>query len=93
MNLPIDVVPNTNPPLFKWTQVVGGVVQQCEGMLPPSCESAVAALVKVAKDALSRNLELRVKLDAALSRLADSQKQETVKAKVPMPSAQQPNRK
>lgn len=68
MNLPIDVVANTNPPLFKWTQVVGGVVQQCEGMLPPSCESAVAALIEVARRALEDNVALRAKLRTANER-------------------------
>lgn len=74
MKLPIDVVPNSSPLIFKWTQVVGTLtggraVQDCEGQLPPSCERAVEKLVAVAKGALLDNAALRGQLDSLRKRL------------------------
>ncbi len=49
ISLPIDVVPGTDPPRFRWTQRVstplGPRELPCEGCLPPGAEQAVAALV------------------------------------------------
>ena len=60
MNLPIDVIPNTVPPRFKWRQIidtpVGKRTQEHEGVLPPSMEQAVLALVNIAKQ-LSKEVE------------------------------------
>ncbi len=76
MKLPIDVVPNTNPPTFRWTQTVGTLgadaVQDCEGMLPPSCERAVEAVIKIARTALEDNVILRSKMDSLQKRLDGS---------------------
>lgn len=53
MNLPIDVVPDTNPPRFFWKQTVQSPIGPrevgYEGLLPPHVEGAVAALVVLAK--------------------------------------------
>ena len=53
MNLPIDLIPNTTPPRFRWRQVIdtpiGKKTIEHEGLLPPSVESAVAALVGITK--------------------------------------------
>ncbi len=50
MKLPIDVVPGTNPPKFRWGQSVntpsGKRMVEYEGPLPPSVEEAVVELVK-----------------------------------------------
>lgn len=45
MSLPIDVVPNTYPPRFRWTYQG----QRMESNLMPSIERAVADLIGVAK--------------------------------------------
>lgn len=53
MNLPIDLIPNTSPPRFRWRQVintpVGKKTVEHEGLLLPSVEGAVEALVMIAK--------------------------------------------
>jgi hypothetical protein len=53
MDLPIDVVPGTTPPRFRWHFVVdtpvGKRCTQQEGSLPPVVEKAVADLIKLAK--------------------------------------------
>lgn len=45
--LPIDVVPETSPPKFKWLGPNGRTPM--EGSLPSSVEGAVLALIKYAR--------------------------------------------
>ncbi len=63
MDLPIDVVPGTDPPRFRWKQAistpVGDHVAHNEGPLPPPVERAVAALIALAKSLARRVEELR----------------------------------
>ena len=63
MNLPIDVVPDTRPPRFRWRQTVGTPVgphvADCEGSLPPSVEGAVADLITLAKQQAQEIMGLR----------------------------------
>lgn len=63
MVLPIDVVPGTNPPQFRWRQVVdtiaGKRVVNHEGALPPSVERAVETLIGVTKQLLMENAALQ----------------------------------
>lgn len=51
--LPIDVVPNTSPPRFRWSQMIqtptGPRMIEHEGVLPPSVEGAVLSLITLAK--------------------------------------------
>ncbi len=74
--LPIDVVPGTNPPRFRWRTTVstmdsaGHRVQDCEGALPSSVEVAVAKLVEVAKEALKDNAMLRGQVTVMTERIA-----------------------
>lgn len=67
MDLPIDVVPGTSPPRFRWTYVIDTPVgKRCsteEGNLPPSMEKAVEALVMLAKRLLKDNADLREKIE------------------------------
>lgn len=53
MKLPIDVIPGTNPPKFRWNQTVDSIAGvrtvQHEGTLPPIVENAVVLLIGVAK--------------------------------------------
>lgn len=52
IQLPIDVIPGTHPPRFKWKQKVstpvGTRVVDGEGPLPPSVEQAVIDLIALA---------------------------------------------
>ena len=81
MNLPIDVISNTAPPRFRWRQRVGTpagmVVQNNEGMLPPSVEEAVLKLIEFTKELQRINVELVERIAAQselLSRKAESGK-------------------
>lgn len=62
MNLPIDAIPNTNPPMFRWRQVidtpVGKKTVEHEGLVLPSMEQALAALIGITKQ-LNQTLEQR----------------------------------
>lgn len=67
MNLPIDTVPNTNPPQFRWRQVVntpiGDKTVDHVGSLPPQCEVAVGSLIGIAKQAIHTGELLRKERD------------------------------
>ena len=62
MNLPIDVIGSSSPPRFRWRQVVetpvGKRTQEYDGVLPPNLESAVEALVMIAKQLDKENTAL-----------------------------------
>lgn len=77
-NLPIDVVAGTSPPVFRWRQAVhtmnGTAHQECEGMLPASCERAVETLVGIAKQALMDNAMLRGQVDAMNKRTTEPER-------------------
>jgi hypothetical protein len=53
MDLPIDVIPNTAPPKFRWKQVVqtpvGEQTVEYQSTLTPTIEVALVKLVGVAK--------------------------------------------
>lgn len=53
MTLPINLIPNTQPPRFRWKQVVstpsGNHTVDHEGTLPAPVESAVMDLIRVAR--------------------------------------------
>ena len=72
--LPIDLVPDTNPPRFRWRQMVdtlaGYRVIEQEGMLPPSIDRSVEELVKMAKQLLADNILLRGQLSGMAERVA-----------------------
>lgn len=67
--LPIDVIPNTNPPRFRWMKIFDKHTHprkvQCEGVLDPSVEEAVLALIEYAKD-LEKGCEAALKRISAL---------------------------
>ena len=67
LKLPIDVVPGSSPPIFRWKHVVhtpwGMSVQDCESSLPPSCEQAVADLIALVKRLQMENTALRLQVD------------------------------
>ena len=71
--LPIDLVPDTNPPRFRWRQMVdtpaGYRVIEQEGMLPPSIDRSVEELVKMAKQLLADNVLLRGQIEGMAERV------------------------
>ena len=77
VRLPIDVVPGTDPPIFKWWQVVDTVagrdVIKHESMLPPTVELAVERIISVAKQSLMENVSLKGQV-AALQKQIDNSK-------------------
>ncbi len=93
--LPINVVTNTNPPVFRWQSTVstiggtGHAVQDCEGMLPPSVESAVVQLIDIAKRLAADNAELHVKMAKQIDVINELIDRNTNKEEVP-PSPAQP---
>ena len=67
MILPIELVPNTHPPLFRWKQVVetpiGSRTTEQHGYMPASLEGAVVSLINCAKQLMAENEELRRQLE------------------------------
>ncbi len=61
-SLPIDVVPNRTPMVFRWkcsaSGLGGTVMQQMEGCLPAPVEGAVANLIAMVKDLQADNKRL-----------------------------------
>jgi hypothetical protein len=66
LRLPIDVIPNTEPPQFKWEQrvqtPVGQSTVKCNGGLPPGVECAVRDLITIAKRQHAEIVELKKQL-------------------------------
>lgn len=99
MNLPIELVPNTSPPLFRWTQIAQSIIGprtvECQGSLPPGVEDAVIKLISIAKtyreeiDSLKMEIkELKCNLKASMDRIgaqSDIITKMTEKAKVEAP--------
>lgn len=81
MDLPIDVVPNTNPPRFRWRQLVSSPIgmhnAQHEGVLQPSVEQAVLSLIILARQQAAE-IENLQRINAAQSEVI------TKKAEVPV---------
>lgn len=71
MNLPIDLIPDTSPPKFRWRQVVKTIgsiqVIEHEGHLTPSVEDAVVSLIHMLK---TRETECMV-LNGSINMLVD----------------------
>ena len=74
MNLPIDVVSGTDPPIFRWKQVVdtidGKRVVEHESSLPCTVEMAVSRLVTIAKQLLMDNAALQGQVMGMADRIA-----------------------
>jgi hypothetical protein len=53
MDLPIEIVPNTSPPRFRWKRTVstlnGTSTVACEGTVPPQLECVLSDLIAAAK--------------------------------------------
>lgn len=73
-SLPINTVPNTRPPRFKWRQMLttpdGPRAVEGEGTLPPSIEGAVKELISMAKQLIAENADLRVVVESLAARVS-----------------------
>lgn len=82
MDLPIEHIHGTNPPRFRWRQILpGGSVVRQTGSLPPNLEGAVLDLIKIAEDRLEEMIKLRKQVEG----MAEKPKP------VPVPTPQQPS--
>ena len=74
MKLPIDVLPHTSPPVFRWIQSVESPVGtreiEYEGLLLASAEQAVVDLITLAKQQAHEIEELKKLLGASYDRVA-----------------------
>lgn len=74
MRLPINIIPNTNPPIFRWKQVVstisGSQVIHHEGALPVAVEVAIARLIGIAKQLMFDNAALQGQIQGMADRIA-----------------------
>lgn len=90
MDLQIDVVPGSNPPKFRWRQVVEFQGQrryiQHEGNLPPSVEVAVVSLINLAKQQDGEIKALRKQVEGHCERIAAQSELLTKKAESPAPA-------
>lgn len=63
MRLPIDLIPNTSPPRFRWRQVVntplGRQSVEQEGAVSASIEVALQELIVMTRTLLRENAELQ----------------------------------
>ena len=68
LNLPIEVV-GTNPPVFRWRQVVhtpiGPKVVDHSGPVPPTIEEALVALIGITRQQQQEIIGLRKQLEQA----------------------------
>lgn len=66
MDLPIDIIPGSRPPRFRWQQTVpiDGRTVNHQGTLPPTVEEAVAQLIALTKSQQKR-------LEGALTQIAE----------------------
>jgi hypothetical protein len=66
--LPIEQVPHSNPPRFRWKYVAdtpnGKMVVDQEGALPPSMEVAMQRMISITKQLLLENAALHGKIKA-----------------------------
>lgn len=74
LKLPIDVVPGSAPPKFRWRQTVdtlaGRQVIDHEATLPPTVEVAVVRLIGIAKQLMMENAALQGQVQGHCDRIA-----------------------
>ena len=91
MTLPIELIPNTRPPQFKWRQTISTPIGSDrtvdhEGALPPSVEGVVAALISLAKHQAQEIVGLQRTIKNMAIQL-DTQTESLKKAEVQSPAA------
>lgn len=87
MRLPIELIPDTDPPLFRWTRAVDGIAGEMqaahEGAVPPHLEGALVALIKVATKLNKDNERLCAQLLKCQERVAELSKPAVVNPNEP----------
>lgn len=77
--LPIDVIPGTYPPKFRWEHIintpVGTRILSNEATLPPSVENAIVQLITITKQQISTIELLKTDLLAANDKTLELQRQ------------------
>ena len=72
MNLPIDLVPNTDPPQFRWRQIVqtpiGTQLVEYVATLPPTVEQSVVQLIAMTQKLMAQNAELSQQIEHSKSK-------------------------
>jgi hypothetical protein len=78
VNLPIELVPGSRPPRFRWTATISMVGQvhtlRQEGSLPSGVDVAVASLIGLCGDLDAVNGQLRIERDKLVEELAESRR-------------------
>lgn len=90
MNLPIELVPNTSPPVFRWRQLVetlgGKQVIEHQEAVSPTMEVALVRLISAANQLAMENAALRGQVDGLVerseARSAQSQSQSPAPASI-----------
>lgn len=89
ITLPIDVLPRTDPPMFRWKQLItspiGTSVVEQEGSLPVTCEAAVVALITLTKRLLKENAMLQGQVQGLCDRVAGQSELLSQRAEKPAP--------
>lgn len=89
MKLPIEVVPNTDPPVFRWRQTVstpiGTKTVDHLGRLPPAVEQTIVLLIDVARQLAKENAILQGSLESANKRLEEQDAEPPPVAPKPAP--------
>lgn len=89
MDLPIDVIPGTNPPKFRWRQnistPIGPRVTVQEGTLPASVEQSVLALIVLVRQQNEEIKNLQRLNSGHVDRIAAQSEVITKKAESPQP--------
>ena len=84
--LPIDVVPNTDPVVFRWKRMVDSLAGEqmvtMEGALPSMVEGAVVDLIALAKRQEQELVGLRKQIEGHADRIAAQSELLTKKAGV-----------
>ncbi len=86
MNLPIDHIPGTNPPKFKWKQTVvtltGSHTSECEGMVQITIEKALLELIGLAKQQEKEIIGLQKQIEGHVTRIVNQSELLTRKSEV-----------
>lgn len=87
--LPIELVPNSDPPRFRWSRVVDGTYVEDVGGVAPHLECALVDLIAVARRLQSENISLKKRLEALTKQEATSAAQAPTVDPKPRPAAPQ----
>lgn len=94
MDLPIDIIPGTDPPRFEWRQIIdtpnSREVLPMEGMMPPSVEQPLVELIKLTKSLMRERAMLQGQVQGLCDRVAKQSDQLSKNAEKADATAQPP---